>query len=73
MKLAKRELLGSIHSNLVSIYGHEFGGQMFLYMVQKCQGMNYGDANKMLKQDFTFLQNLSKDGVKKMENIYETH
>jgi hypothetical protein len=40
-------------------------------MVQKCQGMNYGDANKMLKQDFTFLQNLSKDGVKKMEKIYE--
>lgn len=61
MKLAKREILGSIHSNLVSIYGHEFGGQMFLHMVQKCQGMNYGDANKMLKQEFTFLQNLAKD------------
>ena len=63
MKMGKRELLGSIHSYLMDAYGHEFGGQMFLYMMQKCQGMNYGDANKMLNQDLIFLRNLVKDGA----------
>jgi len=58
--MTKREVLGDIHFLLTQNYGHEVGGQMFLYMMQKCQGMNYGDSNKMLKQDLTFLKNLSK-------------
>jgi hypothetical protein len=60
MKMAKREILGDIYYNLTDNYGYEIGGKMFLYMMQKCQGLNYGDANKMLKQDLTFLRNLSK-------------
>jgi len=60
MKMAKREILGDIFSLLTNNYGYEEGSKMFLYMMQKCQGLNYGDANKMLKQDLTFLRNLSK-------------
>ena len=58
--MTKREILGNIHFLLTKNYGHEIGGQMFLYMMQKMQTLNYGDSNKMLKQDLTFLKNLSK-------------
>jgi hypothetical protein len=56
----KRELLGNIHYLLTKNYGHEIGGTMFLYMMQKSQNLNFGDTNKMWKQDYTFLKNLSK-------------
>jgi hypothetical protein len=33
-------------------------------MVQKIQGVNYGDSNKILKQELTFLRNSPKRGSK---------
>jgi hypothetical protein len=73
MKMTKREILGSIHELLVHNYGHEIGGVMFLYMMQKCQGLNYGDANKMLKQDLVFLKNLTKTKPAVMDDFLRSH
>ena len=63
--MTKRELLGDIHFLLIHNYGHEIGGQMFLYMMQKMQTLSYGESNKMLKQDHAFLRNLTKDNTVK--------
>jgi hypothetical protein len=62
--MRKRDVYGEIHSLLVKNYGHESAGKMFLYMVQKIQGVNYGDSNKILKQELTFLRNSPKRGSK---------
>ena len=55
--MRKRDVYGEIHNLLVKNYGHESAGKMFLYMVQKIQGVNYGESNKILKQELTFLRN----------------
>ena len=60
MKMAKREVLQEIHNLLMHNYGHETGGTMFLYMMQKCQGVNYGDSNRILGEDLRFLRNLTR-------------
>lgn len=58
--MRKRDMLQEIHDLLMLNYGYEIGSVMFLYMIQKKQGLSYGEANTMMKQDLTFLRNAPK-------------
>ncbi len=59
-KLRKRDRLQVIHDLLIQQYGYEIGSTMFLYMMQKHQGMGYSESNKMMEQELTFLRNAPK-------------
>jgi hypothetical protein len=58
--MRKRDKLEVIHTMLMDQYGYEIGSTMFLYMMQKKQGLTYGESNKMLDQELTFLRNAPK-------------
>ena len=60
MRMRKRDAYGEIHNHLIGNYGFPTGSTMFLYLVQKHQGLNYADANKMIEQELTFLRNSPK-------------
>jgi hypothetical protein len=60
MSMRKRDAYGEIHKRLIDNYGYPTGSTMFLYIVQKHQGLNFGEANKMIEQELKFLRNSSR-------------
>jgi hypothetical protein len=60
MSMRKRDAYGEIHKRLIDNYGYPTGSTKFLYIVQKHQGLNFGEANKMIEQELKFLRNSSR-------------
>ena len=60
MRMRKRDAFQEIHTRLIDGYGYPTGSTMFLYIVQKHQGLNFADANKMIEQELKFLRNSSR-------------